>query len=594
MSDYSAPLDDMRFVINEIAGLESIAALPGYEDASPDLIDAVLEEAAKFGGEVLAPLNRSGDTLGCVLENGVVRSPDGFKQAYASFVESGWNGIPFDPEYGGQGLPWLVATAVSEIWDAANMAFSLCPMLTQGTVELLSAHGTDDQKAKFLPKLISGEWNGTMNLTESQAGTDLALLRAKAEPEGDHYRISGQKIFITYGETDFTENIVHMVLARTPDAPPGVKGISLFIVPKFMVNADGSLGERNDLRCVSIEHKLGIHASPTAVMAYGDDGGAIGYLVGEENQGLQYMFTMMNNARLAVGLEGVAVAERSYQQARDYAQDRVQGTTGTSGGEAVAIIQHPDVRRMLLSMRAQTEATRALAYYLAAAIDKAKRHPDADERRRHQALVDLLIPVVKGWSSDVGIDVANTGVQVHGGMGFIEETGAAQHLRDVRITAIYEGTNGIQAIDLVGRKVGREGGATARALIETMRADLLALPAVGDMEPVRQRLADGIDALAKATDWLVDSFADDPNAVAAGAVHYMKLLGIVAGGWLMTKAAATANVKLAAGDGDPRYLKGKLVTTRFFADHILVQSAGLAEAFTTGGASVAAAAEDLF
>ena len=594
MSAYTAPLDDIRFVINEIAGLDTISALPGYEDASADLVDAVLEEAARFGGEVLAPLNRIGDTTGCSLENGVVRSPDGFRQAYASFVESGWNGIPFDPEYGGQGLPWLVATAVSEIWDAANMAFSLCPLLTQGTVELLSAHGTDDQKSTYLPKLISGEWNGTMNLTEPQAGSDLARLRAKADREGDHYRIKGQKIFITYGETDFTDNVIHMVLARTPDAPPGVKGISLFIVPKFLVNEDGSLGERNDLRCVSLEHKLGIHASPTAVMSFGDDDGAVGYLVGEENRGLQYMFTMMNNARLAVGLEGVAVAERAYQQARDFAQERVQGTTPTSGGEAVTIIHHPDVRRMLLSMRAQTEATRALAYFVAAGIDKAKRHPDADERRRNQALVDLLIPVVKGWSSDVGIDVANTGVQVHGGMGFIEETGAAQHLRDVRITAIYEGTNGIQAADLVGRKVGRDGGTAAKALIGEMRLGLASLSADAEMEVIGRRLGAGIDALETATDWLVETIADDADAVAAGAAHYMRLVGIVAGGWLMAKAAATANVKLAAGEGDPRYLKGKVVTTRFFADHILVQSDGLADAFSAGASSVAAAGEDLF
>ena len=589
MTSYAAPLADMRFVMRELAGLDAVAALPGCADATPDLVDAILEEAAKFGGEVLAPLNQPGDRQGCVFENGVVRTPDGFADAYARFVEGGWNGVPFDPEYGGQGLPWLVSTAVSEIWQAANMAFSVCPMLNQGAVELISAHGLPEHKALFLPKMISGEWSGAMALTEPQAGSDLAQVRTKAVPDGDHYRVSGQKIFITYGEHDLARNIIHMVLARIEGAPAGIKGISLFIIPKFLPGGDGTLGERNDLRCVSIEHKLGIHASPTAVMSYGDGGGAVGYLVGEENRGIECMFTMMNAARLGVGLEGVAIAERAYQQARAFALERIQGRAlGGGGADPVAIVDHPDVRRMLLSMRAQTEATRALAYFVAACLDIAKRHQDEKVRRQRQTLVDLLTPVVKAWSTDTGIEVANTGIQVHGGMGYVEETGAAQHLRDGRIAAIYEGTNGIQANDLVGRKVARDNGAGANAFIAMVREldRELAAAQGDDIAAIRARLAGGADALAGATRWLVETYPSDPRTVAAGAVHYLRLLGIVAGGWLMARAALIAAASPAAGGGDPDFLRAKTVSARFFADQVLVQAGTLATVFTQGAAFV--------
>ena len=466
---YSPPLKEMRFAL-DLAGLAEVAGLPGTGELTPDLVDAVLEEAGKLAAEVLAPLNQPGDKEGSRLENGIVYTPKGFKEAYRRFVEGGWNSVPFAPEHGGQGLPTLIHVALSEMWNAANMSFALCPLLNFGAVEAINAHGSPEQKATYLPKMISGEWCGTMNLTEPQAGSDLSLIKTRAVRDGQHYRITGQKIFITYGDHDFTDNIIHLVLARTPDAPAGTRGISLFVVPKMLVKPDGSLGERNDLRCVSLEHKLGIKASPTAVMAFGDERGAVGYLVGEENRGLAYMFTMMNNARLGVGLEGVAIAERAYQQARDYAKSRVQSRDIASSDEKpVTIIHHPDVRRMLLSMRAQGEAMRALVYYAAALLDLAKRHPDAAARQAHERLVDLLIPVCKAWSTDIGVEIASVGIQVHGGMGYIEETGAAQHYRDARITPIYEGTNGIQANDLMGRKLGRDRGETARRFIATMR-----------------------------------------------------------------------------------------------------------------------------
>ncbi|NQU61436.1 MAG: acyl-CoA dehydrogenase [Rhodospirillales bacterium] len=589
MTDYQAPIKDMRFVINELAGLDDIAALPGFEDVTPDLVDAILEEAGKLGSEVFAPLNRSGDIEGCVLENGVVRTPKGFPDAYKRFIDGGWNGVPFDPEYGGQGLPWLLQTATFEIWNAANVSLALCPMLTQAAIELLSVHGSDDLKQTYMAKLISGQWTGTMNMTEPQAGSDLAQVRTKSVRDGDHYRITGQKIFITHGEHDFTENIIHMVLARSPDGPEGIKGLSLFVVPKILVKEDGTLGDRNDLRCVSIEHKLGINGSPTCVMSYGDDGGAVGYLVGEENKGIEYMFTMMNNARLAIGLEGVGVGERAYQHANAYAKERVQSRAiGDKSPEPVAINRHPDVRRMLISMRAQTEATRALAYYAAACLDTAKRHPDEAMRKEKQALVDLLTPVVKAWSSDTGIDVANTGIQIHGGAGFIEESGAPQFLRDARIAAIYEGTNGIQANDLIHRKVAREDGVTAKALIATMREfdETLGASVNEDVAAIRQALAEGVNALEEATDWVVATHGDNSQAVAAGAVPYLKLLGVVAGGWLMARAGLTVEQDLESGTGDREFCQGKLVSVRFYADQILVQAPSLAATVTRGWAAV--------
>jgi len=585
MTEYRAPVEDMRFVIEEIAGLCDVNALPGYEDATPDLVAAILEEAGKLGTEVLSPLNQLGDQAGCVYENGVVRTPEGFKEAYRQFIEGGWNAIPFDPEYGGQGLPWLVSTAVGETVQAANMSFGLCPLLTQGAIELLSHHGSEELKGVFLEKLVSGEWNGTMNLTEPQAGSDLARVRTKAEREGDNYRITGTKIFITYGEHDFTDNIIHLVLARTPDAPPGIKGISLFVVPKFLVNVDGSLGARNDLRCVSLEHKLGINASPTAVMSFGDNDGAVGYLVGEENCGIQYMFTMMNNARLTVGLQGVAIAERAYQHARDYACERVQSRMlGSDDPDPVTIVHHPDVKRMLLSMKCQTEASRALAYWVAAQIDHSKHNPDPDQCLKAQAMVDLMTPVVKAWSSDIGIEVAGTGIQVFGGMGFIEESGAPQHWRDARITAIYEGTNGIQANDLVGRKIGREGGETVTQLISEVRVFEAKLrnSKSKSLAGRARVLSRAIDALERASKWIVDTYPEDPVPAAAGAVPYLRLLGIVAGGWLLLRSAMIANARLTSGDGNPAFLEGKILSAQFFTAHFLVQAEGLAETVTEG------------
>ena len=590
MTDYRAPLDDMRFVMKQVAGLDYINGLPGYEDAAPDLVDAVLEEAGKLAGEVIAPLNHSGDREGSVFENGVVRTPRGFREAYHAYQEGGWNALPFDPDYGGQGLPWLVANAVQEMWNAANMSFALCPLLNQGAVELLQSHGSPEQKEVYLAKMISGEWTGTMNLTEPQAGTDVGAARTRAEPNGDHYLISGQKIYITYGEHDFAENVVHMVLARTPDAPAGTRGISLFIVPKFLPSEDGGPGPRNDLRCVSIEHKLGIKASPTCVMAYGDSGGAIGYLVGEENRGMEYMFTMMNNARLSVGIQGVAIAERSYQQALAYARQRVQGRAfGPAGGGAVPIIEHQDVKRMLLTMKAYTEAARALAYYTAAAIDIAHADPDAELRRRTETeVVDLLIPVVKAWCTDIGCEVASLGVQVHGGMGFIEETGAAQHFRDARITPIYEGTNGVQALDLIGRKILRLDGAPARAFSARVRDDLAAIhSAEGEaFKPMAESLMHCADTFDRATDWLLDANRADPREAAAGASPYLRLLGTLAGGWLLAKSALAAARARAGANGSAEFLDGKIATARFYMTNLLPLAEAAASASIHGSRAV--------
>jgi len=599
MIPYAAPVQDMRFVLHRVVGLERAAALPGLEEtAAPDLVDAVLDEAARLAADVLAPLNRIGDVEGAVLENGVVRTAPGFRDAYRTYVEGGWNAVPFDPAYGGQGLPWAVAFAVQEMWQAANLGFGLCPLLNQGAVDLLTEHGSPEQKAAYLPKLISGEWTGTMNLTEPQAGSDVGAVRTRAEPSGDGtYRIRGQKIYITYGEHDFVDNIVHLVLARLPDAPPGVKGISLFLVPKFLPRPDGGPGERNDLRCVSLEHKLGINASPTCVMAFGDAGGAVGWLVGEPNRGLEYMFTMMNNARLSVGLQGVAIADRAYQQARDYARARVQSRElGARSPDGVPIIRHPDVRRMLLSMRAQAEAGRALVYSAAISLDEAKRHPDPDARRAAQARVDLLTPVCKAWCTDMGVEVASTGVQVHGGMGFVEETGAAQHLRDARIAPIYEGTNGIQANDLVFRKVARDGGAAARAFLDEVAATVARLRALpgDDAATIAERLEDAADALARATAWIAGTASDDPKAAAGSASPYLRMFGLVAGGHVMGLSAAAAIEDMAAGAGDPAFLDAKVVVARFHADQLLPQARGLLAPVTDGHRTVLAMAEDAF
>jgi alkylation response protein AidB-like acyl-CoA dehydrogenase len=588
MSTYTAPLKDMRFVLNELAGLAEVAKLPGYEDATPDTVDAILEEAARFASGVLDPLNRVGDEEGSSWAEGEVRTPKGFREAYRKFAEGGWNALPFEPDWGGQGLPKLVATPVDEMWTSANMSFSLCPLLTQGAVHALALRGSDKLQQTYIPKMVSGEWTGTMNLTEPQAGSDLALVKTRAVRQGDHYRISGQKIFITYGEHDLTEQIVHLVLARTPEAPEGTKGISLFVVPKFLVNRDGSLGARNGARCASLEHKLGIHASPTAVMIYDN---AIGYLVGEENRGLETMFIMMNAARFGVGLEGVAIAERAFQRALAFARERLQGRALAGGAKTVPIIRHPDVRRMLMLMKSQTEAMRALAYVVAAALDFASRSPNEKARKQHQAFVDLMIPIVKGWSTETGIEVASLGVQVHGGMGFVEETGAAQYLRDARITTIYEGTTGIQAMDLVGRKIAREGGATAKAWLgelEAFDAELTRSdnPAI---QSLRRQLAEGVRAVGDCVQFIVSE--KDAHAAFAGAVPFLKLCGIVAGGWQMARAALAAE---RGGFKDDSFNRGKIATARFYGDHVLVQAPGLRDTVVKGAAGVMALTEEQF
>ncbi|MCR6630873.1 MAG: acyl-CoA dehydrogenase [Magnetospirillum sp.] len=588
MPTFSAPVRDMTFVIEHLADLPEITKLPGFEEATGDLVAAVLEEAARFGGEVLAPLNPVGDTEGCHLEGGKVRTPKGFAEAYAQFVEGGWNAVPFDPEWGGQGLPQVVATAVQEIWHAANMSFALTPMLTQGAVEALTVHGSDDLKQTYLAKLISGEWTGTMNLTEPSAGSDVGALRAKALKQADgSYRITGQKIFITSGDHEMADNIVHLVLARLPDAPPGVKGISLFVVPKYLVNPDGSLGKRNDVACIKLEEKLGIHGSPTCVMAFGDNEGAVGWLVGEENKGLALMFTMMNNARLSVGLEGVAQCERATQKAVAYAKERVQG-----GGP---IIIHPDVRRMLLTSKALTEATRALAYYAAGRLDVAHGHPDAAVRAEAQARVDLLIPVVKAWSTDTGLAVASTAVQVFGGMGFVEETGVAQHMRDARIAQIYEGTNGIQAMDLAGRKVVRDEGRAFAALVAEMRGLEPELAAAGPAwAPLKHRLGAGIAAAEAAAAFLLKNHAADPALLGAVAVPFLELVGIVVGGWLMAKAGLKAEALLTAGADGSDYLSAKVVTARHFGDAILTRTGSLLAQIEAGSGQIMALDMDRF
>lgn len=590
MQDYRAPIDDMRFVLTELAGLDRISTLAGYEDATPDLVNAILEEAAKLAGNVLSPINHSGDQQKARFENGVVRTPDGFASAYRQFVDGGWNALPFDPEYGGQGLPWLVAAPLTEMWNSANMAFGLCPLLTQGAIELLQTHGSKTQKDLYLAKLITGDWTGTMNLTEPQAGTDVGAVKTRAQPEGEHYRIKGQKIYITYGEHDFTDNIIHMVLARTPGAPAGPKGISLFVVPKYLLDESGKPAKHNDLRCVSIEHKLGINGSPTCVMAYGDHDGAIGYLIGEENRGLEYMFTMMNNARLTVGIQGIAIAERAYQQARAFAFERVQSKEiDKPGGTAAAIIKHPDVRRMLASMKCQVEAARALAYCASAELDLAKRAPEESERQGHQVDgIDLLTPVVKAWSTDLGVEIASTAVQVHGGMGFIEETGAAQHFRDARIAPIYEGTNGVQALDLVGRKILRYKGETARRFCARVTGDLSALGGSDSAASIAQSVGEATKTLEQATDWLVEVGGGDLRKAAAAATPYLRLFATVAGGWQMATAAARAEAKLASGDGDPVFMKAKVKTAAFYADTVLPQCTGLMVSATKGAASTLA------
>jgi acyl-CoA dehydrogenase len=598
MSDYNAPLRDMQFVLRELAPFDGVAALPGHEDFSLDLAEAVLEEAGKFATGVLSPLNGVGDRDGARWVDGEVRTSPGWREAYRQFTQGGWNALSCSTALGGQGLPRLLSAMVEEMWNGANVSFALCPMLTRGAIEALELCGSPEQKQTYLPKMVSGEWTGTMNLTEPQAGSDLAAVRTKATPQADgSFRLQGQKIFITYGEHDLTDNIVHMVLARLPDAPEGVKGISLFVVPKFIVHADGSLGARNDVRCVSIEHKLGIHASPTAVLAFGDQGGATGWLVGEANRGLEYMFIMMNAARFSVGLEGIGLSERAYQRALDHARNRIQGTeAGVKSRDKVAIIRHPDVRRMLLLMKSRTEAMRALTAVVASAMDVAERHADAPRRQQAQGFAELMIPIIKGWSTENGVDIASLGVQIHGGMGFIEETGAAQHLRDARITTIYEGTTGIQAADLIGRKIARDGGRVIGGVITDMRAVQAELAGCNDagLKQLAARLDDGIAALQQAADHIVRTHGSDVRSAAVGAVPFLELFGTVAGGWQMARAALVAQRQLQQGGGDAAFYRAKQLTARFYGDHVLTRAAGLAQTVILGSEAALSMADDAF
>jgi 3-(methylthio)propanoyl-CoA dehydrogenase len=592
MHEYQAPLADMKFVLRELVDWKLLTQLPGFGEMTLDVADAVLDEAAKFAGGVLSPINRSGDLEGVRWQEGQVLTAGGWQQAYRQFAADGWNALSCPAEFGGQNLPRPLSALIEEMWNGANVAFALCPMLTRGVIDALELRGSPAQRDTYLPKLVSGEWTGTMNLTEPQAGSDLSAVRARAVPRGDgRYLLTGQKIFITYGEHDLTGNIVHMVLARVAGAPDGVRGISLFLVPKTLVNADGSLGARNDVHCLSVEHKLGIHASPTCVLAYGQNGGAVAELIGEENRGLEYMFIMMNAARYSVGIEGVGLSERAYQAALAYARERIQGTeAGIRGGPRVAIVRHPDVRRMLLLMKSQTEAMRALAGVVAVSLDAARLHPRAEERERHQIFADLMIPVVKGWCTENSVEIASLGVQVHGGVGFIEETGAAQFMRDARITPIYEGTTAIQANDLIGRKLARDGGTAARAVIAEMRTLEGALRAEPNLSGLAPPFLAAIEALEQAVRYVVENYATDIRAVSVGAVPMLKLLGIAAGGWQLLRSALISHRRLAApaNSADAAFHGAKISTARFYADYVLSQSAGLAHGIRCGAAGALA------
>lgn len=593
MSEYNAPLKDMRFVIRDLAGMTRILAMPGFEHVSEDDVDQVLEEAARFAKEVLGELNVPGDRQGCRFEDNKVIVADGFADAYQQFIESGWQSVECSPEFDGMGLPVTVAAATMEMWQSSNLSFSLCPLLTGGAIVAIDAHASDELKQRYLPKMVGGEWTGTMNLSEPQAGSDLAAVKTRAVPEGDHYRISGTKIFITWGDQEFSENVIHLVLARTPDAPEGVGGISLFLVPKYLPDEGGAAGERNDVYCASIEHKLGIHASPTCVMNYGDDEGAIGYLVGERNKGLACMFTMMNHARINVGIQGLAVTERAYQLAREYARQRVQGRAPGEKGR-VTIIHHADVRRMLLLMKSFVEAMRATAYATAAAMDVVQHDTDAEQRSAAHDRAALLTPVVKGWFTEVAQELTSLGVQVHGGMGFVEETGAAQHMRDARILTIYEGTTGIQANDFVGRKIIADEGRAMDALISEMRALKDELAAVDGLADLSGALAAGIDDLDAGVKWLLANAPGDPNAPGSSSVNLLMLAGTVVGGWQMGRAALAAIRRLANGERERAFLEAKVMTACFYAEHILPRASAYRQAAVSGSDTLMAMPEDLF
>ena len=594
---YKAPLKDMLFDIQHLAHIDQIAQIPGFEDAGLDTAQAVLEECAKFSEGVLSPLNWEGDKNPSSWKDGVVTTTPGFKEAFKQYAEGGWQGLQHPADFGGQGLPKTIGAVCGEMVNSANMSFALCPMLTDGAIEALLTAGSDDLKAVYLEKLVSGEWTGTMNLTEPQAGSDLAAVRSRAEPQADgSYKVFGTKIFITYGEHDMAENIVHLVLARASGAPEGVKGISLFVVPKFMVNADGSVGERNDVHCVSIEHKLGIKASPTAVLQFGDHGGAAGYLVGEENRGLEYMFIMMNAARYAVGVQGIAIAERAYQKAVTFAKDRVQSRPVDGSIKAsAAIIYHPDVKRMLMTMRAYTEGCRAMATVAAAAYDAVHHHPDAEVRKQNLAFYEFMVPLVKGYSTEMSQEVTSLGVQVHGGMGYIEETGAAQYYRDSKILTIYEGTTAIQANDLVGRKTARDGGQIAKGIaaqIEATEAELLAQGSA-DALAVAKRLSAARQAFVDVVEFVAANTRGAPNAVFAGSVPYLMLAGNVVAGWQLARSLLVAQAQLAQGV-DTAFMQAKITTARFYADHLLTKVPGMRDSIVEGADSVNALALDAF
>jgi len=595
---YSAPVKDMLFNMAHLANIDEIARMPGFEDAGFETAQAVLEECARFNQDVVAPLNWDSDKQPSHWQDGQVTTSPGFKQAYQQYTEGGWQGLQHPAAFGGQGLPKTIGAACGEMLNAASLSFALCPLLTDGAIEALLTAGSDELKATYLEKLVSGQWTGTMNLTEPQAGSDLSMVRSRAEPQPDGtYRVFGTKIFITYGEHDMAENIVHLVLARVTGAPEGIKGISLFVVPKHLVNADGTLGARNDVHCVSIEHKLGIKASPTAVLQYGDHGGAVGYLVGQENRGLEYMFIMMNAARYAVGVQGIAIADRAYQKAVQYARDRVQSRpVDGSLKTAAPIIHHPDVRRMLMTMRAYTEACRALASVAAAAYDAAHHHPDAQVRQQNLAVYEYLVPLVKGYSTEMSLEVTSLGVQVHGGMGFIEETGAAQHYRDAKILTIYEGTTAIQANDLVGRKTVRDGGQTPKALAAQMDGVLAALAKIGteDAKAIAQRLTAARASFLDVVNFMVEAASHQPNAAYAGSVPYLMLAGNVMAGWQMARGFVAAHQALSQVDSDKAFMQAKMATARFYADHILSKAPSVRDSIVEGAGSVTALALEAF
>ncbi|MDT8320123.1 MAG: acyl-CoA dehydrogenase [Xanthomonadales bacterium] len=592
MSDYRYPYKEAEFLIREVIGFDRLCADAGLEEVNSELAMAILEEANRLGSEVIAPLNVVGDREGATLGDEGVQETAGFSEAYRQYVENGWNSLTASEQYGGQGLPKIIGTAADEVWQSCNLAFSLCPLLTHGAIEALERHGSDELKDRYLPKMISGEWTGTMNLTEPQAGSDLAAISTRAVPEGDHYLLSGQKIYITWGDHQMTDNVIHLVLARLPDAPEGSRGISLFLVPKFLLDDQGEPGQRNDVYCVSLEHKLGIHASPTCVMSYGDSDGAVGYLVGEPNRGLMAMFTMMNDARQSVGLQGLSVAERSYQQALAWAKERLQGTR--SDGSRFPIIEYPDVRRMLMLMKSGTQAMRGLAYEASAEIDRSRLAPDAGVRAQAAARVELYTPIVKGWLTELAQELTSCGIQIHGGMGYVEETGSAQHYRDARITTIYEGTTGIQGNDLVGRKILANDGSVLADLLRDIQLTAEQLGGVETLEPLSPGLQKAVAEAAEARQWLLDNASKDRAVADGAAVNLLMLLGYLCGGWMMARAALRAAEIIAADAGDRAFLDARIVTTRFYFEHLLPRAEACLSTVLAGSDSMMAMREEQF